>query len=191
MPQPDIQFIPGFFSPSESTTYMNTLMREIPWQQKKIMIFGKPVLEPRLTAWIGDPDAAYTYSGVRLTPLPWVSPLLEIKKRIEKNTGEKFNSVLANLYRNQQDSMGLHSDDEKELGPEPLIASLSLGETRRFVMKHRILKKEPVKTYFLEPGSLLIMRGQTQKIWKHGVPKETGLCGPRINLTFRRILTPN
>jgi len=188
---PDIQLIPGFLSYAESEAYLSDLIKTIPWQQKKIMIFGKPVLEPRVTAWVGDPDATYTYSGVRMPPLPWTKTLLKIKKRTEMKAGQKFNSVLANLYRDHRDSMGLHSDDEKELGKNPVIASVSLGAARKFIMKHRMLKTAPQRKYLLESGSLLIMRGDTQKLWKHGVPKESQPCGARINLTFRTILKPS
>ncbi len=188
MLHPDIQLIPNFFSPAESDLYLSDLQRTIPWEQKKIMIFGKPVLEPRLTAWIGDPGAAYTYSGIRMVPLPWTETLLEIKNRVENSVGEKFNSVLANLYRDHRDSMGLHSDDEKELGKKPTIASVSFGAARKFIMKHKTIKTLPQKNYLLESGSLLIMRGETQKFWKHGIPKDSRPCGPRINLTFRKIL---
>jgi len=182
------QLIPHFFSAAESNLCLSDLLQTIPWEQKKITIFGKPVLEPRLTAWIGDAGAAYTYSGVRMSPLPWTKTLLEIKNRVESNVGEKFNSVLANLYRDHRDSMGLHSDDEKELGKNPLIASVSFGAMRKFIMKHKTLKTLPQENYLLESGSLLIMRGSTQQFWKHGIPKNSQPCGPRINLTFRKIL---
>jgi len=191
MTKSDIQLIPHFLTSSGSDFYFSELLRSIPWQQKKIMIFGKPVLEPRLTAWVGDPDAAYTYSGVRMLPLAWTKTLLEIKQRTEMETGTKFNSVLLNLYRDHRDSMGLHSDDEKELGKNPMIASVSLGVTRKFIMKHRRNKKLPQKNYLLESGSLLVMGGETQKNWKHGVPKEAKPCGARINLTFRTIINPS
>lgn len=126
-----------------------------------------------------------------MPPLPWTKTLLEIKKRTEMKVKQKFNSVLANLYRDHRDSMGLHSDDEKELGKNPVIASVSLGAARKFIMKHRMLKTAPQRKYLLESGSLLIMRGDTQKLWKHGVPKESQPCGARINLTFRTILKPS
>lgn len=188
MTEADMQLIPEFFSPVESDRYLKDLLKTIPWNQKKIMIFGKPVLEPRLTAWIGDPGAAYSYSGIRMVPRPWTKTLLEIKTRVEKAAEEKFNSVLANLYRDHLDSMGLHSDDEKELGENPIIASVSLGAARKFILKHKTLKGLPPKNYLLESGSLLIMRGKTQQLWKHGIPKDSRSCGPRINLTFRKIV---
>jgi len=190
MTKSDIQLIPHFLTSPGSDFYFSELLRSIPWRQKKILIFGKHVLEPRLTAWIGDPDAVYAYSGARMPPLSWTKALLKIKRRVENETDAKFNSVLANLYRDHRDSMGLHSDDEKELGKNPVIASVSLGATRKFIMKHRANKKLPQKNYLLESGSLLVMRGDTQKFWKHGVPKETKLCGARINLTFRTIINP-
>jgi alkylated DNA repair dioxygenase AlkB len=180
--------IPTFLSKAEAAHALKALTLQTPWEQKTITLFGKPVLEPRLTAWIGDPDAVYTYSGTRLSPHPWTEALLKMKARIERQCGATFNSVLLNLYRDQNDSMGMHSDDEKELGPQPVIASLSLGAPRRFVMKCRLIKTIPSKTFLLQTGDLLIMRGDCQKRWKHGIPKEKKECGPRINLTFRKIL---
>lgn len=183
----NIHLIQAFIDLHKASEWMQTLSSETPWKQKEIKLFGKNFLEPRLTAWVGSPKAVYSYSGVRLIPHPWTPTLLAIKLLVEAKLQVPFNSVLLNLYRNQKDSMGFHSDDEKELGPNPTIASVSLGQTRRFIIKHRFLKSPPTKTYFLESGSLLIMRGNFQKSWKHGVPKETKPCGPRINLTFRQI----
>ncbi len=184
----EFDFYENFFSQKESAVFLKALYQEIQWKQKSILIFGKSILEPRLTAWYGDPSAIYTYSGVSMAPHPWIPTLTQIKSRVENACAAQFNSVLLNLYRNQRDSMGMHSDDEKELGAQPVIASASFGETRRFVMKHRTQRNRSSKTYWLNSGSLLIMRGDTQKFWKHGVPKESGVCGPRINLTFRTIL---
>lgn len=185
-----IEYIPNFFSPRQASAYFQSLLEEIPWEQKQIKIFGRPVMEPRLTAWIGDPDAAYTYSGTQMLPQTWTPALLKIKESVEARTQQTFNSVLANLYRDGRDSMGFHSDDEKELGQTPWIASVSFGETRRLIMKHRASKTLPQKEYKLESGSLFIMGGSTQKLWKHGIPKETKPCGARVNLTFRKILNP-
>jgi len=187
MDKDNLHLISSFFTPAEAACFFQTLTSEIEWQQKKIKLFGKSVLEPRLTAWVGDPQAFYTYSGTRLIPRPWTLVLLEIKKRVEAKCGASFNSVLLNFYRDHNDSMGLHSDDEKELGAQPVIASVSLGATRRFVLKHRFLKALPQKTFLLEAGDLLILRNDCQKLWKHGIPKEKTACGPRINLTFRKI----
>ncbi len=185
--KPDIDFFEHFLDEKESAGYLERLTEKISWKQKTIKIFGKDVLEPRLTAWYGDTNAAYAYSGTKMTPLPWIPELLEIKSRLEKLCKASFNSVLLNLYRDQHDSMGLHSDDEKELGPAPVIASVSLGATRKFILKPRNPLIQKPLIYILTSGSLLVMRGTTQKLWKHGVPKEAKPCGPRINLTFRKI----
>lgn len=185
--EPELDFFENFFSEKESTAYLKALQQTIPWQQKTIRLFGKSILEPRLTSWHGDRDAVYAYSGIQMKPQVWTPVLLEIRSRLEKACGASFNSVLLNLYRDQHDSMGLHSDDEKELGSNPLIASVSFGEPRRFIMKHKLKKMLPTKTYLLHSGDLLVMRGDTQKLWKHGIPKENKPCGPRINLTFRKI----
>lgn len=154
------------------------------------MVWGKRHPQPRLIAWYGDRGRGYTYSGIRLEPLPWNETLLKIKDHVEHLTASMFNSVLLNYYRDQNDSMGFHSDDEPELGPQPVIASLSLGERRTFVLKHKNRKDlKPVKIA-LESGSLLVMKGDTQKNWKHGIDKETRPCGPRVNMTFRDIVPP-
>ena len=186
---PNIDFYEKFFSPKESSWYLKKMTQSITWKQKTIKLFGKNILEPRLTAWHGDSSATYTYSGTTMVPAPWNSALLKIKTCVEKACDSQFNSVLLNLYRNQFDSMGMHSDDEKELGPHPVIASVSFGETRRFILKARNPSLEKPITYHLNSGSLLIMRGNLQAKWKHGVPKESRACEARINLTFRTILT--
>jgi alkylated DNA repair dioxygenase AlkB len=143
-------------------------------------------MQPRLVAWFGDPEASYTYSGLKLVPEPWPARLASLRARVEEQAGAAFNSVLCNLYRDGADSMGLHSDDERELGQNPIIASVSLGETRRFVMRH---KKKAAERLDLDlpGGSLLVMAGTTQHHWRHGVPKQRAIEGARINLTFRRI----
>ena len=155
-------------------------------------MFGKTVPSPRLSAWYGDPDAHYCYSGLYNEPLAWISPLSRLKETVADYTGESFNSVLANLYRNGSDGMGWHSDDEAELGPRPVIASLSLGATRRFQLQPRRGGKgnRRARSYRieLEHGSLLMMTDDLQKHWRHSVPKTRLPVGPRINLTFRRII---
>jgi alkylated DNA repair dioxygenase AlkB len=161
------------------------LEKETPWAEEDVVIFGKAYKQPRLIAWYG--EHAYSYSGSQLQPKPWTETLLMIKKMVEERTGKTFNSVLVNYYRNNRDGMGFHSDDEEELGSQPVIASLSLGVARRFVFKHRFRKDVADVQIPLESGSLLLMQGDTQTNWKHGVPKETKPCGPRINLTFRNI----
>lgn len=167
---------------------LHRLIAEVPWRAEEIMVWGRKVLQPRLTAWYGDTGAHYAYSGIQLQPQPWTALMLDIKARIEEVASATFNSVLLNYYRDNNDSIGFHSDDEPELGERPVIASLSLGEARTFVLKHKKLRKaEPVRLR-LASGSLLLMAGDTQRYWRHGVPKESRPCGPRVNLTFRKII---
>ncbi len=166
---------------------LKRLIAEVPWRQDKILVWGKLFRQPRLVAWYGDRGSEYTYSGITMAPLPWTELLLEIKRRVEDVTASSFNSVLLNYYRDNRDSMGFHSDDEPELGERPVIASLSLGEERTFVLKHRVDKLVKPVRLRLASGSLLLMKGETQRYWKHGIAKTTRPCGPRVNLTFRRI----
>jgi alkylated DNA repair dioxygenase AlkB len=168
---------------------MRCLIDEIPWRAESIVVWGRTYPQPRLIAWYGDLGKNYTYSGIQLTPLPWTPMLLDIKSRVEAVARADFNSVLLNYYRDHRDSMGLHSDDEPELGERPILASLSLGEERTFILKHKRDKTlKPVRLK-LGSGSLLLMKGDTQRYWKHGIDKETHPCGSRVNLTFRRICT--
>lgn len=167
---------------------MQAILDDTPWRQEEITVYGKPYLQPRLSAWYG--DLAYSYSGIMLEPLPWTQTLLDIKLRVEKLVQHSFNSVLLNLYRDQQDSMGMHSDDERELGSEPAIASLSLGEERTFLLRHKSRRDLKTVKLVLPAGSLLLMQGQTQKYWRHGINRERQVCAPRINLTFRTIHRP-
>lgn len=165
--------------------YFDRLMEEVTWKHEAIKIFGKEVMQPRLTAWYGDAGVEYTYSGLKNSPIPWTSTLLDIKKQVESVVGHSFNSVLLNLYRDGNDSMGYHSDDEPELGAKPRIASLSFGAARRFNIKHK--KTGELIKLDLEDNSLLIMKGEFQREWKHAIPKTKKEVGPRINLTFRKI----
>ena len=169
---------------------LKTLIEETPWRSERIKIWGKSLLQPRLTAWYGEPGATYTYSGIQLSPKAWTATILTVKHRVETLSRHPFNSVLLNYYRDHRDGMGFHSDDEPELGQRPIIASLSLGEERMFQLRHKYRKDMKPITIPLPSGSLLIMRADTQKNWKHGIPKERIPCGPRINLTFRTI-TPS
>jgi alkylated DNA repair dioxygenase AlkB len=159
----------------------------ITWEREEVLIFGERRAVPRLVAWHGEPGATYTYSGTRHEPRPWTADLEEIRRRVEQLTGHAFNSVLLNRYRSGRDGMGWHSDDEPELGPDPVIASVSLGATRRFRLRHRRNRAEPV-SLLLEHGSLLLMAGATQRHWLHAVPKTATTVGERINLTFRRVM---
>jgi alkylated DNA repair dioxygenase AlkB len=185
----DVRFMRRFQGETEAASHFAALRDEIEWRHESITLWGKPYLQPRLTAWYGDPGTAYSYSGLTLEPLPWSPRLGRIRAQIEAFCGERFNSVLANLYRNEHDSVGWHSDDEAELGPRPFIASLSLGETRTFRLKHKLRKEEKPAALELGSGSLLLMGGSTQQFWVHAVEKERQPCGPRINLTFRTVIT--
>ena len=167
------------------------LLQELDWKHKKIHLFGHWVLQPRLSAWYGDAGTEYQYSGLLNVPKAWTPSLLKIKQVIEKKTKQSFNSVLANYYRDGQDSMAWHQDNEPELGPEPIIASLSLGETRRFQFRHKTDKSLKTLSFDLVHGSLLLMSGQTQNFWQHQVPKTKRKVGGRINLTFRKIINNN
>jgi alkylated DNA repair dioxygenase AlkB len=164
---------------------LQTLIDDSAWRQEEITVYGKPYLQPRLSAWYG--DLAYSYSGIRLEPLPWTPTLLNIKRQVEALVEHEFNSVLLNYYRDQNDGMGMHSDDERELGPQPAIASLSLGEARSLLLKHKSRKDLKTVKLALAAGSLLLMQGETQQYWRHGINKQRQPCGPRVNLTFRSI----
>ena len=173
------------FAPEESARLFATLHQETDWQQQMIVLYGRSIASPRLSAWHGDPDAVYSYSGLRLEPAPWTPTLLDVRERVQALAAARFNSVLLNLYRDGQDSMGWHSDDEPELGRNPVIASISFGATRRFLLQH---KKQRLRLeWSLGDGDVLVLGGATQHCWRHHVPKTRQPAGPRINLTFRRI----
>lgn len=180
----EVLFFPAFFEKQESDFYLHNLTETIPWKQEPIKIFGKEVMQPRLTSWHG--DKPYTYSGITMHPHPWTDELKNIKTKIEGVAQVAFNSVLLNLYRNGQDSMGWHRDNEKELGGNPVIGSVSLGATRTFKLRNYRDKKEVVSVE-LTHGSFLLMKGPTQHFWEHHIPKTSKVSGPRINLTFRII----
>lgn len=187
MPDADVSLLHSLEMPVPYDQMLRKLIDETKWRQESIRIYGKTMPQPRLVAWYGDPGKKYDYSGISLTPLPWTDLLREIKRRIEDCTESRFNSVFLNLYRDHNDSMGFHSDDERELGREPTIASLTFGATRVFVLKHKRRQDVPTFKLPLEAGSVLLMKGQTQHFWKHGIMKQTKPCGPRVNLTFRTI----
>jgi len=172
---------------AEADALFAALMATVPWETHRIRMFGREVDSPRLSCWIGDPGASYVYSRTRFEPRPWPPALLPVRDRVSEAAGVAMNSVLANLYRDGGDAMGWHSDDEPELGPRPVIASLSLGGTRRFVLKHR---RDAAQRLALElpHGSLLLMSGDTQANWRHALPRTARPVAARINLTFRRIL---
>jgi alkylated DNA repair dioxygenase AlkB len=181
-----MEFDPHWLAPAESAALYDQLRATIRWETHRIRLFGREVDSPRLSCWIGDADASYRYSGVRFEPHPWTDALLALRARLETACGARFNSVLANLYRDGRDRMGWHSDDEPELGAAPVIASLSLGARRRFALKH---KRDPALRFELplDPGSLLLMRGSTQREWKHALPAMRRVEAARINLTFRHV----
>lgn len=182
----EVIFYKNYFNLNESDRLFSELYADIKWQQKTIQIFGKRNLLPRLTAWYGDEGQSYIYSGIEHNPEPWNPALSLIKERIEKVAQVRFNSVLLNLYRNGRDSVAWHSDDEPELGQNPIIASVSFGGTRCFSLKHKQIKQRKVEID-LPHGSLLLMRGETQHHWQHQIAKTTKSVSPRINLTFRII----
>jgi len=181
-----LDYRPDFFSLDESVTFFGSLKNTIDWKQETLQIYGKKIKTPRLTAWYGDKNVAYKYSGVTFYALPWTPDLSEIKAKIELLAGEVFNSVLLNLYRDGKDSMSWHSDDEPELGKNPVIASVNFGEVRRFDFRN---KKNPSQKHIINlgNGSLLIMKGDIQHNWQHQVAKTAKIKGARINLTFRKI----
>lgn len=181
----EVYLFRGFLGAEESARWLAVLEAELAWQQEWIVIAGKRVLVPRRVCWYGDECAVYRYSGVDHQPLRWTPGLLELKERVERFLGVVFNSVLCNHYRDGADSMGWHADKEKELGRDPVIASLSLGATRRFLLRHN--KTRESLALDLDSGSLLLMQGALQHHWRHCVPKDRNCRAPRINLTFRRI----
>lgn len=180
-------FYQSFYEIRESDKIFNELLEKIDWQQDTIKYYGKEMPLPRLTAWYGDKGTNYKYSGIGNEPLAWTKELLEIKKKIENICNFQFNSVLLNLYRNGKDAVSWHQDNEKELGKNPTIASLSFGATRKFQFRHKIRKDVGKFEIALVHGSLLIMKGTTQEFWQHQIPKTSKLVGQRINLTFRYI----
>jgi alkylated DNA repair dioxygenase AlkB len=161
------------------------LHEDVQWQQRDVIVYGKKHLQPRLVAWFGDVGTPYTYAGLTLQPSTWTNPILEIKAACEELAGTRFNSVLLNLYRDGNDTVGWHSDDEPVLGSNPTIVSVSLGATRRFDLRHK-QTKETVKVS-LTSGSALVMAGRTQAAWSHQVPRTKKVMEPRINLTFRHV----
>ena len=178
-----------WLAPDESQAAFSALRSEVPFAQRAIRMFGREVLQPRLSAWVGEPEAVYRYSGTTHLPVAFGPQLSALRDRVCQETGAAFNSVLCNLYRDGNDAMGMHSDNEPELGPLPLIASLSLGAARRFQLRRRRGEgsRRARIDLVLECGSLLVMGGTTQQHYRHGVPREPTVSAPRINLTFRLV----
>jgi alkylated DNA repair dioxygenase AlkB len=186
LPGADVLWSPAFLPTVDADALLLRLRTEIPWEQHRLRLFGRELAAPRLCCWIGDPGAAYTYSGTRFEPRSWTPSLAALRVRLNAVLGTQFNSVLANRYRDGRDSMGWHADDEPELGARPLIASLSLGAPRRFLLRSRDQRQRA--ELLLTHGGLLVMQGETQARTQHSLPKSARVPNERINLTFRRIL---
>ena len=183
-----VEYIENFFDFDQSQLYMKHLTNDINWKRERIRMWGRQIITKKRIAWYADEGKSYTYSGSTFHPDQWNELLLEIKKHVEQYIKFQFNSVLLNEYPNGKVGMGWHSDDERELGKDPIIASLSFGANRDFIFKHKIDKSiENIKIH-LKSGSLLVMLGSTQHHWKHSLPKRLKVREPRINLTFRKIL---
>ena len=186
LPDAEIIYFPAFFNNEEADKIYLELLEQTQWQQDEITVYGKTHLQPRLTALYGNEGKPYSYSNIKMVPHQWTFLLQKIKFHIETVSNVNFTSVLLNYYRNGSDGNGWHADDEKELGINPIIASVSFGAERTFQLRHNS-GKNLKKSIVLEHGCLLIMKGTTQHFWKHQIPKTAKLIGPRINLTFRLI----
>lgn len=186
LPDAIISYFPNFLQKDTADIYFRVFLEELHWEQKDIKIFGRTIPQPRLTSLYAVNEIPYSYSNLTLYPKNFTPELIEILEKLKSETEGNFTHCLANLYRDGNDSMGWHSDDEKELGKNPVIASLSLGGERSFHLKHK--SKNSKLSLDLKHGSLLIMAGPTQHFWKHQLPKTRKKVSPRINLTFRRIL---
>lgn len=186
LPEATVLLGEGFLSDEEARDHFDALRTDIEWEQHAIRLFGRNVPSPRLSAWHGDPDAVYRYSGFTHRPCPWTPRLSSLRTAVEREAGAVFNSVLLNRYRDGQDAMGWHADDEVELGQQPVIASVSLGATRRMRFRHRT-RRDLTAEVMLRNGSLLVMAGTTQQYWQHAVPRTRTVHEERINLTFRLI----
>ncbi|MEZ4795843.1 MAG: alpha-ketoglutarate-dependent dioxygenase AlkB [Flavobacteriaceae bacterium] len=182
----DVWYFPNLFNEEESNFYFNNLLHNTTWQQDHITVFGKAYKQPRLTALYASNKNHYSYSNITMYPHVFTKDLLEIKYKIETVIDKNFTTCLLNLYRNGQDSNGWHADNEKELGKNPVIASVSFGANRMFNLKHRY-DKDLKHKLVLEHGSLLIMKGVTQHFWLHQIPKTKKKVEARINLTYRII----
>ena len=186
LPDAEIIYYPQFYDKEQADIIFTELVKDIPWQQDEIRVYGKIHPQPRLTALFGNEGKPYSYSNITMQPHPWNSLLQKLKTEIEKISETIFTTVLLNQYRDGKDSNGWHADNEKELGTNPVIASLSFGAERTFQLKHN-LDKDLKKNIILQHGSLLLMKGTTQHFWKHQIPKTAKPISPRINLTFRVI----
>ncbi len=185
LPDSDISYFPNFLSEEEATAYLKLLKEKVPWQQDNIKVFGKVHPQPRLTSLYASNSKSYSYSNITMVPNSFSDEILQLKERVEAFSKIEFTTCLLNLYRDGKDSNGWHADNEKELGVNPVIASISLGQERFFHLKHK--SKDLKHKITLEHGSLLVMKGATQHHWLHQIPKTAKKIGARINLTFRVI----
>ncbi len=190
LPDADVRHLVGFLSRSDADALLRHALDTIDWRQDTLRVFGKEHMQPRLTQWFGPPGGTYRYSGIEMRPVEWPSWLEATRQGIEATAGVRFNSMLGNLYRNGQDTVGWHADDEPELGHQPVIASLSLGAGRDFRLKHRTRDDVAPVTLHLGHGDLLVMAGNTQHAWLHTVPRRARVSKPRVNFTFRRLVVP-
>ena len=179
----------NFFNQVDSNKLLKKLISDLPWESMAIKMFGKDITIPRLQCWVGDKGCDYKYSGKKFNRQDWPADLIMIREKIYKELNIDFNSVLVNYYRDGMDSMGWHSDDEKELGPNPTIASISLGSERDLVFRNKINKE--VLPIPQTHGCLILIDGKTQKNWQHAIKKTRKVIGPRINMTFRNIIDKN
>ncbi|MCY1288391.1 2OG-Fe(II) oxygenase superfamily protein [compost metagenome] len=189
LPDAELRYLPGWVDAAEAERWLHELLAQTPWEQPQVVLHGKAYPVPRRVAWYGDDVATYRYSGLVHRPLPWTPLLAEIRRRVEGECAQPLNGVLLNYYRDGRDSMGWHSDDEAELGRNPLVASLNLGGARRFDLRRKGQTRIE-HSLLLEHGSLLVMAGATQHYWQHQVAKTRQPCAPRLNLTFRLIRSP-
>ncbi|HEY6942293.1 alpha-ketoglutarate-dependent dioxygenase AlkB family protein [Dokdonella sp.] len=188
LPGADLRYAAQAWPRAEADALYLALLEEIAWAPHRLRLFGRELDAPRLSCWIGDADAVYAYSGARFAPQAWTPSVARVRDALQARLGLGFNSVLANLYRDGRDTVGWHSDDEPELGAEPVIASASFGAPRTFRLRSR-QTREAALSIELAHGSLLVMAGATQRLYQHALPRRTRVAGPRINLTFRRIAT--
>ena len=172
----------------EAQDYLEALLTTIPWRNDEVVICGKHIITARKVAWYGNSSYSYTYSGTTKVALPWTKEMRALKRLVEEKAGCLFNSCLCHLYRDGSEGLGWHSDDEKALGKDTVIASLSLGTERKFSFRHKRKSGGYPISIQLENGSLLVMKGTTQTFWQHSVPKAAKITTPRINLTFRTII---
>ncbi|MEX1058227.1 MAG: alpha-ketoglutarate-dependent dioxygenase AlkB, partial [Natronospirillum sp.] len=185
-PDPNIKFSPQYLIESRANQLYQCCLDELPWQQESITLFGRRHLQPRLQVWMGDQGVSYRYSGAVFQPAPWHPAVHALAEQLSLDLRQPFNSVLCNFYQHGQHRMGWHSDDEPELGENPIIASVSLGDPRRFLLRRKKNHRDKIE-YALGHGTLLVMTGSTQRDWQHSVPKSARAVGQRINLTYRYV----